>query len=389
MLNLPKKEIEMDFPFVYDRYVTGKNFIGRKSDCNALSNMLEAGEHMVIYEPPKAGKTSLIQQSLFNMRASGKLFMVGNVDFFNVRTLEEFLVRFGTAVIKPIYSTPDEYESVVKRHLQDTHFVFDKARFSSCGEVVSINWAPDENDISAMLQLPSRIAADRGMPYYIIIDEFQNIMMADDYERVFAAFESVLAEKDRLRATFILSGSQVNAMKYIFAEKKYFHRKVEHIPLNKVEDRDIIEHVVKGFLASGKVIDRELVLGACKLFRNEMWYINHFTAICDTMTRGYLNEGILMDALNTIISIHEPRFRSMMNDLTSFQVSLLRATIDGVTRFSASEVIEEYKLNSSANVRRIKDALKKKEVLTFNEKDEPVILDPLFEYWVTKYYFEK
>ena len=47
-----------------------------------------------------------------------------------------------------------------------------------------------------------------------------------------------------------------------------------------------------------------------------------------------------------------------------------------------------YHLNSSANVRRVKDALKKKEVLTFNEKDEPVILDPLMEYWLNKYYFE-
>ena len=33
--------------------------------------------------------------------------------------------------------------------------------------------------------------------------------------------------------------------------------------------------------------------------------------------------------------------------------------------------------------------LKKKEVLTFNEKDEPEILDPLFEYWLEKYFFEK
>ena len=32
--------------------------------------------------------------------------------------------------------------------------------------------------------------------------------------------------------------------------------------------------------------------------------------------------------------------------------------------------------------------LKKKEVLTFNEKDEPVFLDPLLEYWLKKYYFE-
>jgi sulfite reductase alpha subunit-like flavoprotein len=96
-----------------------------------------------------------------------------------------------------------------------------------------------------------------------------------------------------------------------------------------------------------------------------------------------------MDALRTIISIHEPRFYSIVNDLTDHQLSLLLAILDGVTRFSASDVIEKYRLNSSANVRRVKDALKKKEVITFNEKDEPVILDPLFEYWVNNHYFER
>ena len=78
----------------------------------------------------------------------------------------------------------------------------------------------------------------------------------------------------------------------------------------------------------------------------------------------------------------------MVNDLTDHQISLMRAVVDGVVRFSASDVIEKYRLNSSANVRRVKDALKKKEIITFNEKDEPVILDPLFEYWITKYFFE-
>jgi hypothetical protein len=217
-------------------------------------------------------------------------------------------------------------------------------------------------------------------------------MLADDYEDVFKIIEEFFSERDRMKpasASFIMSGSQVNAMKYIFEEKKFFYRQVEKINMGVVDDREIIEYIVKGFMVSGKVIERDLVLGACKLFRGDMWYMNHFTAICDTMSRGYINEGILMDALRTIISIHEPRFYSIVNDLTDHQLSLLLAILDGVTRFSASDVIEKYRLNSSANVRRVKDALKKKEVITFNEKDEPVILDPLFEYWVSNHYFER
>lgn len=377
----------MDRPFVYDRYVTGKSFVGRKTDCVILGNLLSAGEHVVLYEPPKSGKMSVIQQTLFNMRAAGKQFSVVRINMFNVRKIEQFLTLFGTSVIRPMFSTSDEYMSVVERYLQGTHFVFDRDRFASSEEVVSLNWSVDANDMEAMIRLPFRIAEEKGQAFYIILEEFQNLMMDKDFDVMFKAMERVLVERNRA-VSFIITGSQVNAMKYIFAEQKYFYRQIEHLPLQKVDNAEIAEYIVKGFMMSGKVLDRELAKGACELFRGQMWYLNHFTSICDNLTRGYINEGILMEALKMLISIHEPRFMAIVNDLTDHQLSLLKAVLDGVVRFSASDVIEKYGLNSSANVRRVKDALKKKEVLTFNEKDEPVILDPLFEYWVSRKYFE-
>ena len=380
------KSLNMDKPFVYDNYVTGKCFVGRKYDCTILGNLLAAGENVVMYEPPKSGKMSVIQQTLYNMRAQGKRFMVIHVNMFNVRSLEDFLVKYGSAVIRPMFSTAAEYAQVIEKHLAGTHFVFDKDRFAIADEVVSMNWEADMNDVEMMFRLPFRIAAERDIPYHIILEEFQNIMNDKDYDDALKVMERVFSEKDK-SVSFIFTGSRVNAMKFIFAEKKYFYRQVEHLPLQKVDDAEITEHIVRGFMIGGKVVERELIMGACDLFGGQMWYLNHFTSICDNLTKGYINEGTLMQALKTLLSIHEPRFLSIIDDLTDHQLSLLRAVLDGVTKFSASDVIEKYGLNSSANVRRVKDALKKKEVITFNEKDEPVVLDPLFEYWVGKHYF--
>ena len=379
----------MDTPFVYDSYVTGKNFVGRKLECSVLGNLLEAGSQISLYAPPKSGKMSVIQQTLFNMRAVGKQFSVAWVNLFNVRTVYDFLKKFGTAVIKPLYSTPSEYADIVSRHLAGTHFLFDPARFATHEEIVCLNWEPDANDIEQMFRLPYRIAEERGIPCYVVIEEFQNLMWAKDYdyENVFHVLEKVFAERNT-KASYIITSSQVNAMKNIFEERKFFYRLVDNLPLQDVEDKDIIEHIIRGFRTSGKVIERDLVIGACKLFRSNMWYLNHFVSICDSMSRGYMNEGILMEALKIIVSVNEPRFMSIVNDLTDHQLSLLKAVLDGVIKFSASDVIDRYSLNSSANVRRVKDALKKKEVITFNDKDEPVILDPLFEYWMTKFYYE-
>ena len=90
----------MDSNFVYDNHVTGKNFVGRKTECTVLANLLEAGENVCIYEAPKAGKTSLVQQSLYNMRTVGRPFTVAYVDLLNVRTVRGFLKKLGGSLIK-------------------------------------------------------------------------------------------------------------------------------------------------------------------------------------------------------------------------------------------------------------------------------------------------
>ena len=383
----------MDTPFIYDKHVTGRYFIGRRSECMVLGNLLRAGEHVSIYEPPKTGKKSLIHQTLYNLRNDGLQFSVSFVDMLNVRTLSDFLIKFGTAVMKSAASTPDAYDAIVREYLAGTHFVFDRVRFMTYDELVSLNWNPDMNDVQKMLELPQRIAEEKRLPYFIIFKEFQNLMNSDEYDDVFKLMEKMMKERDRSNpcpVTYVMSGDMVNAMKFIFEEKRYFYRQVNHVALMPVDEKDIIEHVVKGFLnGMGKSFDRNLAMGACELFKCNLWYMNHLAAICDALSKGFVTEMMMTDALNSMIAVHEPRFVSIINDLTDHQLSLLRAVLDGVVKFSASDVIEKYRLNSSANVRRVKDALKKKEVLTFNEKDEPVILDPLFEYWVSNIYFEK
>lgn len=378
----------MDIPFIYDRYVTNKDFAGRKSECLALTSLIEAGENVVLYEPPKSGKKSLIQQAFFVMRLGGKIINAAVLDMFGIRTLEDLLTRFGSTVIRSIASSPDEYGMIVSRHLSGTHFVFDRQRFADCDEVVSLNWEPDEEDIRAMFSLPFRLARENGARITAVIEEFQSILDISEYDTVLKSMETVFRENGKdSGCSYIISGSKVNAMKSIFCHRKYLYRQVEHLPLMPVNENELMEHIRRGFLKGGKEIDKELAIGVCRLFRGNIWYINHFSAICDYLSKGYINEGIMIDALNALISIHEPRFMSMVDSLTEHQIRFLKAVLDGITKFSSTDVIEKYSLNSSANVKRVKDALMKKEILTFNDNDEPSILDPLFEYWIRKNYF--
>lgn len=379
----------MDTYFPYDQYVTGKNFVGRRTDVTVLGNLLSQGEHVVLSEPPKTGKTSLVQQTLYSLRLQGVTFSVGQFSALNIRTPKAFLLRLGSTVLRMVGHTPAEYADLTARFLGGTHFIFDPVAYENEGRLLSLNWDLEEADVNALLRLPFRLAQERGDRLILIVDEFQCVTLLDDPDAILRPLSASLKEnKENKRFSYIFCGSGVNAMKGIFKGSLLFNRMVERMKLSPLDEMEMADHIHRGFTTAGKVVEKDLLVGACRLFKGHAWYINHFASICDGMTRGFLMESGLVDALNALIAVHEPRFLDMVSGLTTHQVNLLRATVDGVTRFSSADVIRNYGLNSSANVKRVKDALMKKEVLQFDDDEKPSIIDPLFEYWVRKFYFE-
>ena len=383
----------MDSAFTYGTPVTGKSFLGRKKDVNILCNLLAQRENIVLIAPPKCGKASLIQQVFLQMRVSKEIFSAAEVELRDVRDRVTFLRRLGDTVIRQFATTPLEFRELIDQQLGGTHFVFDQRSFSEDGGILSLNWDPDEADIRAILTLPCTLSRLRDKRLILILKEFQNLRFLDGWETLFKQMEDVIKEQrtfiEAPQCSWLMTGSRVNAMKDIFEHGHWFHRLVEiHCP-TPVEENEITEYVVRGFLAGGKVVDRELLKGAITLMKGNLHYINHFFAICDHLSKGYIMEPVLLEALGHLIAIHEPRFQAMTDDLTNFQVSLLRAFTEGHTRFSSADVIQRYGLNSSANVKRLKDALSKKEILTFGDGDEPSFIDPLYEYWIKKYFFRQ
>lgn len=380
----------MDSAFQYNRPVTGKHFVGRALETRIFVNMLSQGENVVIYEPPKTGRKSLVQQGFFNMKMANRQFVPVNVSLLDIRSLEDFAMRLATSVFRTAGTTHEEYARAAREMLSGTRLCFDTVRYDTVREVLSATGPLDDADLRAAFMLPYRVGLRTGVQRVVVLDEFQNIMLTEDGERACHILEDVfrtLPGEYASYASYVFLGSAYNAMDDIFGIRKFFFRQAGRIRLPEIDGKEIIDHIVKGFLATGKVVDRDLLLGVCKLFRGNIWYINHLCAVCDSLTKGYIMEQTLTESLSALIAVHEPRFTATMNDLTTFQLNLLRAILEGNTRFSSAEVIRKYGLNSSANVRRLKDALRKKEIVTFDENDNPVLLDPLFEYWAKKHFF--
>ncbi|MBO4605562.1 MAG: hypothetical protein J5667_03360 [Bacteroidales bacterium] len=371
----------MDTVFTYDRYVTGKSFVGRRSEQDLLGSLLGSGSNVVIYEPPKTGKTSLLRETFIGMRSSGMAFRAVDLSLMSVRSVRDLVSRLASTVIGLYGSTPDEIAALCERY----GFRFDAASYAKGGGFLSLEGS--DADLRAALNLPYRVAADFNERLFVCVFEFQNILLVDDPDHVLQIFEEVVRKAPKGSCSWVWIGSMVNAMKDIFEQRRYFYKMVSRIKLEPISVKEIENHVTRGFLVSGKVIEKDLIREVCAKLRCNIYYMNHFAAICDGLSRGYITQPVVEESMLSLIAMHEPRFMAVMNGLTNFQVWLLRAILDGETKFSSSDVIARYGLNSSANVGRLKDALAKKEIVSFLPDGGAAILDPLFEYWVRKYFF--
>lgn len=351
----------MDKPFQYDKYATGKDFIGRRKESITIESMLRSNQNVLLYDAPKTGKGSLIRHALYDLKISSYPFIAGHISLACIRSRDTFLREYASTLLKSAAADDGEAEDLAGEYLSDTDFE------------------------AAALSLPEKLALHFSVPVIVIIEQFQNFMLFDDWEDMLETLE--IAWSGRERATYVLSGSKINAMKDIFENRKHFYRFAEYVPLEPIDEKEITEYIIRGFSKGGKIIERDLCLGIARLFESNCWYINQFLSICDSLSRGFINEGILVEALEMLVSAHSLRFREAADGMTGFQINMLRAILDGTVKLSSSDTIEKYGLNSSANVRRLKDALEKKEIVVFDGDDVPRIIDPLFKYWVKKYYF--
>ncbi len=379
----------MDTPFVYNKYVTGNEFISRQSELTLLTNMVRLKQHVLIYEPPKSGKKSLVQQGLILLRKEGHEFTVCNINLFNVRTKKQLLQKYVNALLGTFSNTPAESLQMQKEMLPDMEKYFGNVTDMQKSLDMS-NPETDTRQIPAAMtrqifNLPELLAKKFDTNPIIYIEEFQELLLQDNPHGILAEMESTL--KEQQHTTYILTGSMVNSMKEIFEEKKYFYNFAERIKLGSLDSKSLAEFYHKNFMKTGRVVSRELSTAMYNLTEGHPWYAQQLGDISYGLTRGYLTEQVLKQSFLSLLELHSYRYQLITSRLSRFQINFLKAIMDNVEQLSAAETMSYYGFNSSANVKRLKDAVKRKEILT-EENGQWVFLDPLFKTWLKEVYFE-
>lgn len=332
----------------------------RPDEIGLLASGIKEKKFITLFAPPGYGKKILLNKAFAQLKEESYPVTVVTMDLFNINSSSALAALYVKA-----------FKHHVEEYNRDALLPI-RIDFDNVSTALAIN-------------LPNLLSSVTDIHFVVYFKEFQNIYNFEDGEKTLKLMEKELAtHKD---VAYIVTGEQVNLMKEIFERRKFFYKINNNITLAPLEKSASKAYLRNGFLLCGKDLEDETGEAIYNTAKGHPHIMNRLAELCDALAIGYINKRILRSAIDAYFNESEASYRYTMSNLTENQVNFLLAVCDGVQKFSSADVLKKYKLNSSANVFRLKEAMRKKEIVTFDSDDHASIIDPMFELWLKKRYF--
>lgn len=178
-------------------------------------------------------------------------------------------------------------------------------------------------------------------------------------------------------------------MNELFGRKDFpFYKFGDTIYLGKISTPDWVKYICERFSSTEKEISEEMAEKICYSVDNHSSYVQQLSWLVWGHTTKTVTDTELDLGIQDVINQNRPLFERQTEDLTSYQLSFLKAIVDGINEsFTSQEIINKYNLNSSSNVSAIKAALIKKELIDI-EDSKTIIADPVMSLWMKQYLFK-
>ena len=167
--------------------------------------------------------------------------------------------------------------------------------------------------------------------------------------------------------------------------KNPFYKFGDMIFLQKIVREEWVPFIVGRFRDTGKHINDDIAAYIAERVENHPYYVQQLSQLVWFRTSGQCSKEIVDAAFEGLEAQLGLVFSLILDNLAPSQIGFLQAVANGETSFTAQEVLTRYRLGSSANVKNIKNALEKKELIDILP-NSITLQDPVFKHWLlTKY----
>ncbi len=367
-------------PFVFGVKVEGDNFTDRKAETEALLMNFTYGINTILISPRRMGKTSLVEKVC--TMVDKQSIRIVHIDAFGARSEIDFINAFATAVVKATSTVWEEWMENAKLFLGRFVPKISIGQDPLTDFSLSLEYNTANHTTEEVLQLPERIAQEKGYKIVVCIDEFQQIGEFDDSITFQKKLRSIWQmQKD---VSYCLYGSKKHMMEKIFLSQSYpFYRFGDIVYLKKISEADWIEYICDRFRVTGKSISENYARKICQLTDRYSSYVQQLAWFVWLKCKGEVTDDDITFAINRLLDSQESLFIQQTESLSEYQMNFLHAIADGIhTGFTASSVLSNYRLGTSANITRLKKALTEKDLIETTAPNTMDFSDPILKTWL-------
>lgn len=371
----------MEKAFVYGMSVEGNNFTDRIEETKRIKADFEHGINVILISPRRMGKTSLIKKVISEI--DNPMIKVVYMDIYDCRSEYDFYNRFAENIMK---SLGNKMEQVMENIKQFLVRVSPKISFSpepTSEFSISLGITPKNYSPEEILNLPEKIAKEKGVRLVICIDEFQQI----------GEFPDSLDVQKRLRGawqhhqnvSYCFFGSKRHLMENIFQSRRMpFYMFGEMLHLECIPTEYWVPFICSRFEKYGKYISEDFAKQICETVKNYSSYVQQLAWNVMAETEKEVNEECLQSGINALLQQCNSFFVQQTESLTTYQLNFIRLLCKGIhSGFTAQNITEDLPLGSKSNIDRIKKSLIDKEII-YIEKQGVFLADCVFELWFKK-----
>ena len=363
-----------DIPFKFGEVVTGKHFTNREDEIDKLQSNFISLQNTIIISPRRYGKSSLVMEAANRFLKKEKGYSICFLDLMYLYSEEEFYNQFATKILRATSNKVEEFLQLAKNIIKGARVTINTGTGEPSLEL-GVNYIKDNIDI--ILNLPQTVSRRKKKKIIICIDEFQNLARFDRYENLQGRLRSVW--QHHRDVGYLLYGSKKTMMMEIFDKTSNpFYRFGEVIYLNRIGTDKLMQYVQKAFRSTGKEIPDEICLKIIDTIENHPYYLQQFARNIWLIADKKVTEDNYNAAIQALKTENLNFYNELLDGLTSYQASFLRALLKGEAQLYSSEVIHSYKLGSSANVRRMYNSFLDKGII-LKEGNTLIFSDPIFK----------
>ena len=272
----------MEEIFPFGRPVTGEHLVGRESLVEELISLVKNNQSAMLVAPRRYGKTSLLLEVMRRLKDEG--WYVGNVDFFDIPTLDKLAEKIVKTTIENKFISADKIISAARKGIMALRESMEIKQVTQNGMEIILSFPEAEKDIDALLDecldFPEHFAAKQKARMCFIYDEL------GDISKMNAALIKKMRSKFQMhkKTVYLFSGSQESVMRDIFVDKKgAFYGFCRVFELGAVPAEPFKHYIIRTFDRAHITISSDDADGSLDQTQGHPYYTQY---VCQTI---YLN----------------------------------------------------------------------------------------------------